>query len=422
MHDSTKRGSTAHGSARRSAATLALLIVASAPLAGCAAPGAAPSTAPPSPSGAAPTPAATPGATATDDPDASVFTTQNGTASFSLPAGWSVVDHSVALPNHDSALQWMNQLGLVDDRGRELLQYTDGAIDDAGWADPQWATLEERPIAGALRGELAATTWWVSVEGQPPMVFAEVAQRPAADEPPYGVFFEVEGRIGFFRADLAQLEPCAAVADIASAEACLRSDETLALLDVLETLELHDVPWSAMPEEGDAGGDAGALDPGAVSSDEPWRFATHDGAVAVDLPAGWSAAETVRGEPAGAAYTLGTDFVTFRSPSGTRLELSDRSGDDAAIAYERFAEVERRTAPNGQVAVAWWGEAGGAITAGVRLAAADGSLVRDASGRTFQLWLADVPPLGSAAEAEGFLAGPQAQEALAVLATTVVQP
>ncbi|WP_306233262.1 hypothetical protein [Agrococcus beijingensis] len=261
-----------HRSARRAA--IALMLAASAALAGCAAPGAAPDApdaAPPSPSATpapsatptpsappratptptptpAPSPVATPAPTDAGEPDASVFTTQNGTASFALPSGWSIVDNSVAMPNHDGAQQWFNQVGLVDEQGRELLQYTDGAIDDTGWIDPQWAVLDERPIAGELPlAELRARAWWLISEGRAPLVFAAVAQQSTAAEPPYASFFEVEGRIGFFRAELALLDVCAAVIDIPAAEACLRSSETDELLDVLQTLELHDVPWNAMP-------------------------------------------------------------------------------------------------------------------------------------------------------------------------------
>lgn len=390
-------------------AMLALLAVAGASLVGCAAPGAAQPTAPA-------TPAATPTPAPEVEPHGSSFTTQNGTASFDLPAGWSIADQSAVLPNHDGASQWMNQVGLLDADGRELLRYVDGSVSDAGWADPTWEVLEALPIAGGLHGlELAATTWWLTADGQPPRVFAAVAQ-PAGDEPPYAIFREADGRNGIFQADLAQLDLCADVPDVASAEACLGGDEVRALLDVLASLELHDVPWDAMPA-----GATVAPSPSAATSESAWTFETHDGSLRVDLPAGWTADETVRGAPDPVAFPLGSDFVTFVSPSGTRLEFSDRSGDDAAIVYTESEEVERRATPSGQLAIAGWGWSADGVTAWVELGADDGPVLQQSTGRNLSLWLADVPGFSTADEARAFLSGPAAQEALDVISTAVVR-
>lgn len=174
------------------------------------------------------------------------------------------------------------------------------------------------------------------------------------------------------------------------------------------------------PTESGAGADAPVLpeadhDTTVVTEPGPWTFESADGALRIDLPGGWTVAETVLERDPGDCF-LGCHFITLLSATGTHLEFSDRSGDDAAADHQQHEEVERRTTPSGHAAVAGWHELDGEFGATVHVESrADGE-------RSLTLWLADVPDLASAAEAQAFLAGPQAQEALAVMAGAVLEP
>lgn len=241
----------------RGAAMLGGLVAAAALLAGCAAPGGEPtapatapatepSTAPPAP--AATTPAAEPSASAPDtEPTMEAFTTQNGTATFEVPATWTIDDRSEVAVNFDDEPQWMNDVWLIDEQGRAILHYGDGPFSDAGAATLDWEALDERPLGTTpAGGEIAAVAWWVGDVDQPETMNVGVAEM-AAGEPPWGIFREVEGRAGTFVAEVELLDMCAEVSTLEAAEACLTSREVRGLMTVLESLQVHDVPWDAMP-------------------------------------------------------------------------------------------------------------------------------------------------------------------------------
>ncbi|MEV7528419.1 hypothetical protein [Agrococcus sediminis] len=231
------------------AAALGALLVAATALAGCSAPAApAASSAPPAPTSAAPT--AEPTASAPPSAEAGeTFTTQIGNASFELPAGWSVRDESAVRMDHDGRDQWMNTVHVLDGEGREVLLYTDGAVDAIGAVTDEWAVVEERAIASALPHDeglaTAAASWWL-VDEAGLQVFAQVSAMPD-DEPPWGIFPAGDTRLAHFMADLTVLEPCQDVVDESDALACLESPEVAELLDVLASLEQVDVPRDAMP-------------------------------------------------------------------------------------------------------------------------------------------------------------------------------
>lgn len=175
------------------------------------------------------------------------FTTQNGTATFTLPVNWSAVDTSTVGTNYANEEQWVNQVVLVDEAGRERLHYRDGYLSDVGWGEIPWGVVEERAIARSPgTGELAARSWWMELPGGELQVMAAVTG--ASDGgPPNTYIRQAEGRFGVFSANLGTIEGCDAVADAASAEACLSSPAAVAAVAVLASLELHDVPWDAMP-------------------------------------------------------------------------------------------------------------------------------------------------------------------------------
>ncbi len=242
------------------------MIVVATTIASCAMPGAAVPSAPsmtgaaqdPAPSAdptASPTAAPTgPAAAPTAEPTASAgegqtFVTQIGNASFELPSGWTVRDESGVRLDHDGRDQWMNSVAVLDDGGRELLRYIDGAIDAQGQITEGWAMVEQRPIAGALpdAGGLptAAASWWVEDDAGV-HVFAAVTLVPDG-EAPWGIVPAGDARLAQFVADLSLLDGCQQVLNAAEAVACLESDDVVELMAVLATLEQQAVPRDAMP-------------------------------------------------------------------------------------------------------------------------------------------------------------------------------
>lgn len=232
MH-STRRATAA------GALGFALLVAALATgcsMAGAQLPADAPSAAPiaPAPSGAA-----------APSHDASVvgttFTTQNGTASFVLPPGWSADDVSAVRKNHNGLAQWSNTIEIADDEGRPVLMYGDGPYDDASTPGDVTVVAEL-----AVTDDLSAAAWMID-SGERVALHAELADMTG--EAPFAPVPAVEGRNAIFRVDLAQLDGCAeVVADAAAGQACLDSEAVIELLDVISTVELHAVPWDAMPE------------------------------------------------------------------------------------------------------------------------------------------------------------------------------
>lgn len=177
------------------------------------------------------------------------FTTQIDNATFMVPAGWTVRDESAALPNHDNQLQWMNEVHLVDEEGRDLLLYIDGAVDATGDPLSEWGIIEQRPIVQAIPDDsgwpTAAAAWWVDA-GHGVESFVEVTQI-SGEAAPLGIFPAGDRRLAHFTADLTLLEPCADIVDRADAVACLESPEVAELMTVLASLEQREVPWDAMP-------------------------------------------------------------------------------------------------------------------------------------------------------------------------------
>lgn len=174
------------------------------------------------------------------------FTTHNGTATFDVPTGWRIADESTLGINHGNVEQWVNQLRLIDGQGRQRAAYLDGYQSDIGWGHAPWALLESRPIAASPAGtELFASLWWMDL-GDRIEVMAAVTEEPGG-EAPNTFFLEAEGRVGLFSASLDELEGCTDIADVTDAESCLSTPEVATTLAVLASLELHDVPWDAMP-------------------------------------------------------------------------------------------------------------------------------------------------------------------------------
>lgn len=240
---------------------------------------------------------ATPSPTASPEPtpEPTTFTTQNGTASFALPHGWTVEDTSELDPlsNHGGPV-WLNSVALLDAHGTPRAHYGDGYADDVGAAGPTGTVQSIAMVDG-----LHAAAWWsTSGEGDDWHVDAAVVADVAS--PNRTVVPEGFDRLHSFSADLAAVPECASVTDEASAVACLEAAGTTEALELLATLELEPLPWDAMPE---------GVDP---QTDVPWvEFTSVDGAVRFSHPASWP---IVAHDPAAGA--AGDAFVTVVTPDG----------------------------------------------------------------------------------------------------------
>lgn len=194
------------------------------------------------PPSASPTPSSTPEPTPEPSATGTTFTTQNGTASITLPEGWTVVDSSrLVAQNHRGLPQWDNVLQLLDADGASRASYYDGYGSDVG-AAVDTGVVRSLPMAGAT----TAVAWW-SHDPLSGTWFATAAVVTDPDDPTTTVLSPVEGRLLAFGADLSAAPECASIVDEATAVACLESPAIAETLAVLATLELTDVPWDAMP-------------------------------------------------------------------------------------------------------------------------------------------------------------------------------
>jgi hypothetical protein len=356
------------------------------------------------------------------------FTTQNGTATFGVPEGWSIDDTSVAGTNHAGEPQWVNQVTLLDDEGRSRVTYLDGYMTDLGWGDVlPWDLVEERSIAQPPpAGEAVAAAWWMETAPGTVVPMAAVVGEPRPGEgPPNTYVTHVEGRFGVFSAHVDGLEGCAEVVpDAAVAEACLAGGEMATTMGVLASLELHDVPWDAMPEApvGDIDGDAAGE-----------TFETQNGTMRVALPAGWSVRDTSGEVTNHDGRTQWDNSVRFTSPDGTAVSYYDGYGSDVG-AIDTWGEVERIEMADGLAAVTWWEQREGGVVARIALTSQpEGSppfpwAQLDGVNRNHSAMLrtSDEPGderlFASVAEAERFLAGAPAQAALELIAAIELEP
>ncbi|SDR99534.1 hypothetical protein [Agrococcus carbonis] len=352
------------------------------------------------------------------------FTTQNGTATFGVPQGWRVDDTSVAATNHGGERQWVNQVTLVDDEERARVTYVDGYMSDVGWGEVPWRLVEQRAIAQSPpAGDATASAWWMELE--PGRFTPQVAVTATPNElAPNTYLMHVEGRFGVFSAHVDGLDGCAEVlADAAAAEACLSGAEMATTMGVLASLEVHDVPWNAMPQAaGDADGEAAGE-----------TFETQNGTMRVTLPAGWSARDRSGEVTNHDGRTQWDNHVRFTGPDGTQVRYYDGYASDVG-ALDAWGEVERIEMADGLAAVAWWEQREGGVVARVALTSqTEGSppfpwAQLDGVNRNHSAMLltSDEPGgerlFGSVAAAERFLESAPARAALEVIAAIELVP
>lgn len=236
----------------------------------------------------------TPSPSASPSPEPTTFTTQNGTASFALPSGWTVDDSSSLMQNFDGQLQWNNVVQVLDAGGATRASYSDGyGSDISGGGEEE--VVQSLPMAGAT----TAVAWW-SHDPESGAWRVDAAVVTDTEDPFHVVPSPVEGRFASFVADLSAAPECASILDEAAAVTCLESPSVTETLAVLASLELTDLPWDAMPE---------GVDP---QTDVPWvEFASADGAIAFSYPASWPIVTHELGSGA-----EGDTFVTLVTPDG----------------------------------------------------------------------------------------------------------
>ncbi|QCR20147.1 hypothetical protein [Agrococcus sp. SGAir0287] len=245
-------------------------------------------------------PSPSPSASPTPTAEPTTVTTQNGTASFALPAGWTVQDDSLLEPmsNHGGPI-WQNWLTVLDEDAVVRARYGDGYADDVGAAADRGVVQ-----AIAMPGGLHAAAWWSTAADGVWQVQATVVDDPS--DPNGSVMLDGVDRLHSFSSDLAAVPECGSVVDEASAIACLEAPDTTEVLELLATLELEPLPWDAMPD---------GVDPVA---DVPWvDYVSADGGIAFSHPEGWTVEEL--SSPDGPFVVLSTpdgfqalDVATYR--------------------------------------------------------------------------------------------------------------
>ena len=248
-------GSVPHAAVR--AAACSLLIAGSVLLASCGrdeAPAAGPSPTAGTPSGT-PTSAAPSAAPTTSEPPATAepapavattVTTPNGLHSFSVPAGWTAVEAEPRpVPAHAVGYVTPAAFTILNEAGRPVASFYSGIPGDgAGVPSPGHVLYDAEPLPGYLDGfgrqvyfqfesrpdwETGGRGYHVQLEPGP------LPQVTGDDRgPDYGTFHSADGGVSF----TAVPDP-AAVADDASAEAWMGSDEYRLLKDMMLSLQFH---------------------------------------------------------------------------------------------------------------------------------------------------------------------------------------
>jgi hypothetical protein len=241
----------------RRTATTAIAMTIALTIGGCAAAPAAPPATPTAPSAAAPSPtptpapAPTPTQTSTDPrADWQEIATPNGTATFSIPPGWTaeVGGEEIA---YDGEQHWVNSVTVRNETGTMSAGYYDGPYDDVG-AAADFGVVRSTPVATLDAAELEAagdtdsahlehhaSAWWTSGDGATFTAYAGLARLSRADSRPVSPVGDGQRTVSFgVREDFASE---------ADAVAWLESDDVAAVLEIVATLDLTGIPAPVLP-------------------------------------------------------------------------------------------------------------------------------------------------------------------------------
>lgn len=177
------------------------------------------------------------------------FETRNGSATFTVPEGWSGVDESYVGVGTEPGDAWVNVIELERDGVR--VQYVDtlqvGFL--TSFEPGDWGAVDARPVSGSL----VAQSYW-SVDGgryEPHVALTHVSQRAAHGFPAGTVstpVFATEGENSYrFEADLSSAAGYRAFATEAEVVAFLQSPAVTAALELIASVELTGVDGHALP-------------------------------------------------------------------------------------------------------------------------------------------------------------------------------
>lgn len=296
------------------------------------------------------------------EPDATwqVVETQNGSASFRIPDGWSIDDRSSMRPDplgmaRNDAPGWVNEILVLDERGEQRLRYEDTPFSEASaWApslDP--AIVEEVP-AGS---ELTVESWVDASSGCGliciPSYMARMQVLQSGSQQIL-VGDASDRRVHVFGYSLDDLE-AQAFGSEQDARAHLTASDARIAQAVLTTLEVEAVGGSALP-------------PG-VGAPTTFAWTTANGSASMQIPVAWYSSEDPQ-EVDGGYFT----HATFQSdPPAISMVYEEWPGLHAPLAPippADFAIVASVDTPDGHAATAWWQTTSyGAVFATVALTA-----------------------------------------------------
>lgn len=184
--------------------------------------------------------------------------------------------------------------------------------------------------------------------------------------------------------------------------------------------------WSADP--------IGEEAPEPASHETAWSFETQNGTMRMTVPADWTLTDLSASAINHDSQQQWNNLLRLTSPGGVQLQYYDGYGSDVGPWFDDFEVVETQETASGQLAIAYWGQAGETISADVIL----GGLTDDGRPADF-VRLPDIirnhtmgiaagadwggiQQFGTRAAAEEFLASDAAQQALDVIASVELIP
>lgn len=174
-----------------------------------------------------------------------------------------------------------------------------------------------------------------------------------------------------------------------------------------------------------------------IADDQAQQFTTQNGTMRLELPSGWSVTDDGSAQPNHESELRWQNVLTLTAPDGKGLFYYDGSGSDTGMPVLDWGYVDAVGGPGGLAAVSWWQQNDRGYAADVMLTEPARNLPGDPPAgvvahegieRNHVMRLsadtggAPLPQFGSAEEAQAWLSGPAAQQALAVISSVELLP
>lgn len=284
----------------------------------------------------------------TDDsgqPQPTEFTTQDGSATITLPADWSVVDVSGESDWHGTSV-WHNDVELWDPEGVHRMHFTQTVPDLDAWVEVEDVViLDERPVAEGL----SAVSWYGT---HPHGIVGYIGLADMRGEVPGHYPFTSADRITMFSTNLHELPGCdvtfddrgATFASAAEAESCLTSERAEESLAVVASLQLHEEIPPYEPEPGPAPEPAPEPSPGAPVD----AFTTANGTASFDFEGDWSVVDSSGSYYGNDGELVWINTVEFERAGGGTISYSDNmTWGDSGPGVEDAIVTDRIELANG---------------------------------------------------------------------------